>query len=193
MNEPTLPRSIHPATAEVSRLFTERGYSQYGGEAVSQLEHALQAAMFAERDQASPELICAALLHDIGHLLHNLPNDAPETGIDDVHESLGGRWAVRWFGPAVVRPLALHVSAKRYLCATDPAYYQRLSEPSVLSLRLQGGPMSPDEVNAFEADPYFADAVRLRHWDEAAKVVDLETPPLDHFLNYVEKVAGRPR
>lgn len=185
--------SPHPATAEVARLFAERGQSQYGGEAVTQLAHALQAATFAEQSQASPELICATLLHDLGHLLHNLPNDAPESGVNDAHESLGGRWAAHWFGPAVVRPLALHVAAKRYLCATDPDYFERLSEPSVISLRLQGGPMSPAEATAFEADPFFADAVRLRRWDEAAKVVDLETPSLEHFLHYVECAAVRPR
>jgi phosphonate degradation associated HDIG domain protein len=183
----------HPAAEEVARLFAERGHSRYGGEAVTQLAHALQAATFAERAHASPELICAALLHDLGHLLHNLPNDAPESGVNDAHESLGSRWAARWFGPAVVRPLALHVAAKRYLCATDPDYLERLSEPSAVSLRLQGGPMSPAEAAAFEADPYFADALRLRHWDEAAKVADLETPPLDHFLYYVERAAHRAR
>lgn len=182
---------ISPAAIELQRLFYDRGGSLYGGEVVTQLEHALQAAALAERARSTPALVTAALLHDVGHLLHDLADDAPDHGIDDAHERAGARWAERWFGPAVVRPLELHVSAKRYLCATDEGYFRRLSPPSVLSLRLQGGPMSADEVRAFEDDPHFADAVRLRHWDEAAKVAGLETPSLDHFLRYVEHAATR--
>jgi [1-hydroxy-2-(trimethylamino)ethyl]phosphonate dioxygenase len=177
----------HPAVADIHRLFGSRGQSLYGGEAVTQLEHGLQTAALAERAGSTPALVTAALLHDVGHLLHDLADDAPDHGVDDVHEQAGARWAERWFGPAVVRPLELHVAAKRYLCATDANYFARLSPPSVLSLKLQGGPMSADEVRAFEADPHFADAVRLRHWDETAKIVGLDTPPLDHFLGYVER------
>jgi phosphonate degradation associated HDIG domain protein len=179
----------HPVVAEVQHLFDSRGQSLYGGEAVTQLEHGLQSAALAERAGSTPALITAALLHDVGHLLHDLADDAPDHGIDDAHEQLGARWARRWFGPAVVRPLELHVAAKRYLCATDENYFKRLSPPSVLSLRLQGGPMSAAEVREFESDPHFADAVRLRHWDETAKVAGLETPPLDHFLGYVGQTA----
>lgn len=179
------------ARLDVLRLFRERGQSLYGGEAVTQLEHALQAAVFAEQANSSPDLIAAALLHDVGHLLHDLADDAPDHGIDDAHETAGARWAERWFGPAVVRPLELHVAAKRYLCAADERYFQRLSPPSMQSLRLQGGPMSPAEARAFEQEPFFADAVRLRHWDEAAKVAGFETPPLEHFLRYVELAAVR--
>lgn len=177
------------ATEAVLQLFADRGGSLYGGEAVTQLQHALQTAALAEQARSTPELIAAALLHDVGHLLHNLADDAPDHDIDDVHEATGARWAERWFGAAVVRPLELHVAAKRYLCATDVQYFARLSPPSVQSLRLQGGPMSADEVAAFEADPHFADAVRLRHWDEAAKDPERATPPLDHFLTFVEQAA----
>lgn len=181
------------ANDAVRDVFTRRGRSRYGSEAVSQLEHALQAAAFAERARSTPELVTAALLHDVGHLLHDLADDAPERGVDDVHEQAGASWAEQWFGPAVVRPLALHVAAKRYLCATDANYRFRLSAPSVRSLELQGGPMTPDEVRIFELDPYFHDAVRLRHWDEAAKVPGLETPTLDHFLSAVALAAAIPK
>jgi phosphonate degradation associated HDIG domain protein len=163
----------------------------YGGEAVTQLEHGLQAAALAERAGATPALITAALLHDVGHLLHELADDAPDHGIDDIHEQTGARWAERWFGPAVVRPLELHVAAKRYLCATDENYLARLSPPSLLSLKLQGGPMSADEVQRFEADSHFVDAIRLRHWDEAAKVAGLATSSLEHFLGYIEQTVPK--
>jgi phosphonate degradation associated HDIG domain protein len=166
-------------------LFDRRGSSLYGGEAVSQLEHALQAADLAEQAGARPELIVAALLHDIGHLLHDLPEDAPDNGVDDVHERLGNAWLRRSFGPDVCDPVRQHVAAKRYLCAVDSDYQQSLSSPSLQSLQLQGGPMDADEVSQFEAEPSFRDYVEVRRWDDQAKVPGLATPPLEHFLSYV--------
>lgn len=174
---------------EVQQLFQVRGSAWYGGEAVSQLEHALQAAMFAEHAAAAPALIVAALLHDVGHLLHDLPENAADTGVDDRHETLGTEWLRLRFEPAVVEPAGMHVDAKRYLCAVDASYMAQLSSASRQSLQLQGGPMSGDDVREFEQRPYFADAVRLRKWDDAAKVVGLETPPLDHFATYVNNVS----
>jgi phosphonate degradation associated HDIG domain protein len=180
------PQPRHATTVEILQLFREHGNSQYGGEAVSQLEHALQAAFFAERENAAPTLIAAALLHDVGHLLHELPDDAPEQGVDDRHEALAAQWLAKRFGPAVIEPVGLHVEAKRYLSATDPGYHSLLSPPSVLSLELQGGPMNADEARRFEARRSFDDAVRLRRWDDAAKIVGLVTPPLEHFAQYVD-------
>ncbi len=178
-----------PTMKEVKCLFEARGSAWYGGEAVSQLEHALQAATFAERESAPPALIVAALLHDVGHLLHDLPENAAHNGIDDRHEALATAWLSRRFGPDVAEPAGMHVAAKRYLCAVDADYMARLSPASQQSLRVQGGPMSDDEVSEFENSPFFADAVRLRRWDDAAKIAGLETPPLDHFAPYVHRVS----
>lgn len=178
-----------PVTDEILLLFRQHGGSRYGGEDVSQLEHALQAAHFAEQEGAPSSLIAAALLHDIGHLLHDLPADAPEHGIDDEHEALGGRWLQSRFGPAVCEPVRLHVAAKRYLCAVEPAYFDKLSGPSIQSLQLQGGPMSAAEVREFERNPFYTDAVRLRRWDEAAKATDLVTPYLEHFAPQLDEEA----
>lgn len=175
-------------TLQVRQLFVDRGQSNYGQEAVTQLEHALQAAMFAEREQAPPALIVAALLHDVGHLLHDLPEDAPDQGVDDRHEARAAVWLSDHFGPEVVAPVALHVDAKRYLCAVDPEYYQRLSGPSRHSMELQGGVMSPEAIARFESHRNHREAARLRRWDEAAKVVGLATPSLDHFLGYLERL-----
>jgi phosphonate degradation associated HDIG domain protein len=175
-----------PAAEEVTRLFRERGNSNYGQEAVTQLQHALQAAFFAEREQAAPTLIAAALLHDVGHLLHDLSEDAPNQGTDDRHEDLAAQWLRERFRANVVEPVALHVEAKRYLCAVDADYQPQLSPASLLSLRLQGGPMTEAEMRCFEERPFFRAALRLRRWDDAAKVVGLETPPLEHFLPYIE-------
>lgn len=173
--------------AEIRCLFQARGSAWYGGEAVSQLEHALQSAMFAEQESAPPELIVAALLHDIGHLLHDLPEDAADHGIDDRHEMVALNWLRRRFGPAVVEPVGMHVAAKRYLCAVEGDYLARLSPASRQSLRVQGGPMTGEEVIAFERRPFFADSLRLRRWDDAAKLVGLVTPPLEHFAPWIQR------
>jgi phosphonate degradation associated HDIG domain protein len=191
VNEPLSRRkNMSHRIEEVRRMFRERGGSEYGGEAVTQQEHALQAAMLAERAGAEAALVAAALLHDVGHLLHDLPADAPDQGIDDGHEHAAARWLAEWLPPETVEPVRLHVAAKRYLCATDPVYHARLSAPSIQSLKLQGGPMSEAEVAAFRASPHFSAAVRLRAWDEAAKVPGLPTPDVEHYLKAVKSAAG---
>ncbi len=171
----------------IVELLELRGDSQYGGEAVTQLEHALQAATLAERAQASPALISAALLHDIGHLLHNLPDHAPDDGVDDHHETSAGNYLRKHFPAAVTEPVRLHVAAKRYLCSVEPGYFEQLSQPSVVSLKLQGGPMSPEEVAEFENLPFAKDAVRLRKWDDEAKIPDFVTPSVAHFAPYLRE------
>jgi phosphonate degradation associated HDIG domain protein len=183
------------AIAEVRRLFAERGDSGYGGEAVTQAEHAFQSADLARRAGAGPGLIVAALLHDVGHLLHDLPDDAPDEGIDDRHERLAARWLTRWFVDDVVEPVRMHVDAKRFLCAVDPGYAGLLSEPSLVSLKLQGGPMSEDEVRAFRASPHHEAAVALRRWDDEAKDPDAVVDGLEAYIPLIESVlrpaAGR--
>ncbi|MBX3435337.1 MAG: metal-dependent phosphohydrolase [Pirellulales bacterium] len=178
---------IHQAIRE---LFAQRGDSQYGGEAVSQLEHGLQAAWLAEQSGATPHQIVAALLHDVGHLLHDLPADAPDHGIDDVHEQVGYEWLGARFGPEVSEPVRLHVAAKRYLCAVDPEYRATLSAPSLHSLALQGGPFTPAEAAEFERHPHFRASVELRRWDDEAKVPKRATPDVDHFLGYLAAAPG---
>lgn len=166
---------------QIITLFRERGHSEYGGEAVTQLQHALQCATLAEADHAPSILIVAALLHDVGHIVHALPHDAPDCGIDDVHEELGQRYLRRMFDEAVTEPVRMHVAAKRYLCAIDSDYLQRLSQPSIVSLNLQGGPMSEREVVEFQASPFCELAVRVRRWDDQAKIPDRNTPDIEHF------------
>jgi phosphonate degradation associated HDIG domain protein len=173
---------------EILRLFAERGDSGYGGETVSQRQHALQAAYFAQKAGADPPLVVAALLHDIGHMLHDLPEDAPDHGVDDHHEQLSARWLAGRFGPEVIDPVLLHVAAKRFLCATEPGYHDALSEPSKISLALQGGPMSSVEATQFRALPHATAAVLLRRCDDSAKVPDLVVPGLDEYVPSIERV-----
>jgi len=164
---------------------TPSGHANYG-EGISQREHALQAAWAAEREGASPALVTAALLHDVGHLLHGLGEDIADKGVDARHEAVGAAFLLRHFGEDVVGPVALHVEAKRYLVAREPGYAALLSAASVRSLELQGGPMSDDEADRFAAKRFAKDALRLRRWDEDAKIVGLETPAPSHFRKYVE-------
>jgi phosphonate degradation associated HDIG domain protein len=171
---------------EIFRTFREYGAEQYLGEQVSMTEHMLQAAAAAERDGAPPHLVAAALLHDYGHFIHELPEDAAEHGIDTRHEDVAYDFLAMHFGAEVAEPIRMHVAAKRYLCAVDPAYLDELSPASIHSLGLQGGPYTPEEVAAFEASPFAQDAVRLRRWDDEGKVPGLETPGLEHYRPVLE-------
>jgi len=173
---------IHPITQEIINLFEKNGSSMYGGEAVTQLEHALQAATLAKNNNATDELITASLLHDIGHLLHDLPDDASDKGIDDYHEELAARYLEKHFKKAVVEPVKLHVQAKRYLCAVEVGYLDALSEPSKISLAFQGGVMTENEVREFENNEFYKEAVELRRWDDLAKNPNLISPSIDHFI-----------
>jgi phosphonate degradation associated HDIG domain protein len=178
---------------EIVRLFETHGKSAYLGEPVSQEEHALQAAHLAEQEGAPPHLIAAALLHDIGHLVHGLPEDIADHGIDGRHEVAAEAFLRKAFGPAVSEPVRLHVDAKRYLCSADPLYLAQLSPASVQSLHLQGGPFSPEESTAFEENPHARDAVRLRRWDDEAKIPGLAVPPVEHYRPILEAVADHPK
>jgi phosphonate degradation associated HDIG domain protein len=175
---------------EIRAAFAKRGHEGYG-EGVSQLEHALQCAAFAERAGASEPLIVATLLHDIGHMLHDLPADIADAGIDTQHESLGSAWLSQHFGPEVSEPVRLHVAAKRYLSASEAGYFSLLSDASKLSLELQGGPMRAEEQAKFGTERFFAEAVALRRWDDEGKVVGMATPDLAHFAPMIERSLRR--
>jgi [1-hydroxy-2-(trimethylamino)ethyl]phosphonate dioxygenase len=162
-------------------LLSAQGKEAYFGEPVSVLEHCLQCAHFAEQSHASAATITAALLHDIGHVLHGLPEDIAQYGLDGAHENVAAAYLAKWFGEDVTETVRLHVAAKRYLCATDPTYLARLSPSSIESLQIQGGIMSDEEAAAFEALPNANVAVQLRRWDDEAKIAGLNVPGLTHY------------
>lgn len=162
-------------------IYQDRGGDHYG-EAVTQLEHALQCAYVAKEDGAGPDLIVAALLHDIGHLLHKRGEDAADRGIDTCHERIGAGFLALGFPKAVSEPVALHVKAKRYLATMDITYLTGLSPASLQSFYLQGGIMTDEEIKAFQAEPYAEDALRLRRYDEMGKVMGVTMPD---FASYV--------
>lgn len=176
---------------DIKRVLDREGGQRYGREAVSQREHALQCATWAERSGAAPGLVAAALLHDIGHLIDPDAETADAEGQDLRHEATGARWIAQLFGDDVLVPIRLHVAAKRYLTAVEPDYMEKLSPQSVCSLELQGGPFTEAEAERFIAAPFAKDAVMLRRWDELAKDPDAETPDLDHFVTVLEACAAR--
>jgi phosphonate degradation associated HDIG domain protein len=176
-------------TDEVLAIFHKRGSGAYFGESVSMTEHALQAAYFAQIAAAPPELIIAALLHDVGHLVEDVPEDLADWRVDAHHEQIGSRWLAERFGPDISEPVRLHVPAKRYLLATDAAYFAKLSPASVITLKLQGGPMAAHEVAQFETERYYKQAVRVRQWDDQGKVNGLKTPSLGDYHALIEMLA----
>jgi len=178
--------------AEILAVYGARGAGAYFGERVSMTEHGLQAAHFAQAEGAPDALVVAALLHDIGHLLEDVPEAIEDWRSDAHHEETGARWLAQRFPAAVSEPVRLHVAAKRYLCATDAHYFARLSPASVHTLRLQGGPMSAQEVTRFEAERYWQDAVRVRRWDDQGKIAGLKTAPLEAYVALIERRALQP-
>ena len=176
---------------EVLELYRRWGSEHYDEE-ISQTDHAIQTAALAVAEGAAGDLVAAALLHDVGHLLElesrDGRGDLPTVDLD--HEAVGARYLAGLFGPGVTGPIALHVRAKRYRCAVDPAYLAGLSDGSTRSLALQGGPADADEVASFESNPGFADAVRLRSWDDGGKIDGIEVADLDHYRPLLEQLAG---
>jgi phosphonate degradation associated HDIG domain protein len=174
----------------IAELFASEGAADYLGEPVTVAEHLLQAGALAQAAGAPPALIAAALLHDVGHLRgadaeageHELSGRELMAGHDNDHGRRGAAWlAALRFPASVTEPVRLHVAAKRYLCATEPDYFGRLSEASVYTLAVQGGPMSDAEALAFEREPHAADAIAVRRWDDEAKDASADVPAFEHY------------
>ncbi len=175
--------------SDIVALFQQKGHEQYEGEPVTQLQHALQTASFAEEAGADSELITACLLHDIGHLLHELGPTPTNKGKDDVHQYRCLPFLRPLFGAATLEAIKLHVDAKRYLCVGEIGYFHTLSADSRRSLVLQGGIFTIEQATQFAALPHATDAISLRRWDDRAKIADYRTPGLPHFVAYMEDAA----
>ena len=182
----------------IAGLFAAEGAGEYPGEPVTQARHMLQAAALAEAAGAGPELVAAALLHDVGHFTGAVSGHQLMGGTDHRHGDQGADWLAQWFGPGVTEPVRLHVAAKRYLCAVEPGYFGALSAASVHTLRVQGGPMTPAQSAQFEASPWCQAALRLRRWDDAAKDPGAVVPPVGYYQRLLRQLvrqreAGAPR
>lgn len=174
--------------AWISGLFTTGGGQEYLGEPVTMAEHMLQGAHLAETSGQPDEIVAAALLHDIGHLVDPEDRFTMDDTEDRRHEVAGADALEPFFPPVVVECVRHHVAAKRFLCATNPRYFDRLSAASVHSLALQGGPMSDAEAEAFRRNPYHREIVQIRHLDDAGKQVDAETPGFGHYAPLLQRL-----
>lgn len=169
--------------AEIRDLYLGNGERPYGLYELTQLAHALQSAAHAEAQGLSSAMVIACMLHDVGHMVHDLGEEPARSSIDDRHEELGADWVAARFPAPVSGPIRLHVAAKRYLCTAVPGYLSTLSRDSLLSLVLQGGLMSDEERAAFLADPHAREAVALRRIDELAKDKHARPDDIDAFLD----------
>ena len=187
------PDKLSPETivAFIGDIFERRGADSYLGEQVTMSEHMLQGAELAEKASSSDEIIAAALLHDIGHYTNEFPEDALAQGIDNHHDEAGAAVLSRFFPPVVTECVRCHVAAKRYLCATDEEYFGKLSEASVHTLGLQGGPMNQEEVEEFEKNPHLREIVQVRYWDDQGKVPNHVTPDFAHYAPMLQRVVDR--
>lgn len=169
------------ALSDLTEIYTSRATGLYGLTLINQQAHAVQSAHHARAQGLSPSVVVAALLHDIGHMVHQLGEHPAAQGIDDEHEVIGADWLERYFGEDVTEPIRLHVAAKRYLCTVEEDYFSKLSKDSIESLALQGGQMSATEVAVFQNSAYWQDAVALRRIDEMAKDPKGPMPPFEDF------------
>ncbi len=176
------------SAAQIIDLLEMKGGGSYFGEPVTVLEHSLQAAHLARESGSGHPQIVAALLHDIGHLLHQDLEVAAEHGRDTRHEEIGQQMLVTHLPASVTEPIRLHVTAKRYLCFADPAYLAELSPSSLLSLRLQGGPMCAEEAVQFLEHPFAPQAIALRRWDDEAKIPGLSVAAAESYLSTLQSL-----
>lgn len=181
-----------PVTKRILILFKSFGKSDYIGEAISILDHSLQAAKLAKDMYPNDEeFILANLFHDIGHILGleaGEPMKMEGCGIVD-HEIIGANYVKSLgFSERIQKLIRHHVSAKRYLCFADSSYYNNLSDASKTTLKYQGGPMSETEAAAFKADPDFEHSLRMRTIDENAKKLDVDAPPLEDYISVINRL-----
>ena len=185
MDQTLTPSNI---VAFIGDIFERCGDAEYLGEPVTMAQHMLQGATIAENNKMDEDIIVAALLHDIGHFTSEFGTFSINDTQDRFHEEAGAKVLEEFFPSLITDCVRYHVAAKRYLCATKPAYFNRLSTASIHSLNLQGGPMNNDEVKAFEENPNLAKIIQVRYLDEAAKDPDMETPDYWHFAPMVQRV-----
>lgn len=172
-------------------IFDRRGGEEYLGEPVTMGEHMLQGATLAEQNGQSEEIIVGALLHDIGHFTSEFGTFTMNDTEDRHHEDAGADVLERFFPTIVTDCCRHHVAAKRYLCATRPEYFKRLSEASVHSLNLQGGPMTSEEAKDFEQNPNLDAIIAVRYLDDAGKKAAMNTPDFWHFAPMVQRLVDR--
>ena len=180
---------VEAFVARLEALFESNGAAEYLGEPVTMADHMLQGAAVAEKSGLPATVIVAALLHDIGHLESPRRTFSMDDSHDRVHEDAGAYFLWPYLPAVVVDCVRLQVAVKRYLCATRPDYLRCLSDASIYSLQLQGGPMGEDGVAVFAREPNLEAILQVRYLDDSGKRQDMRTPPVSHFLPLVSHLA----
>ncbi len=171
---------------QIVDAFAKCGHLDYG-ENISMKEHMLQTAFLADENDEENNVVVAALLHDFGHLICNMPNNTFEEGSDNYHEELGAKALQDWFEDDIVDAVRLHVDAKRYLCAANPKYKDKLSKASITTMAIQGGPMNKREMLAFRRKKGHRIAIRIRAYDDLGKMPEMQRPGLNYYLPKIKK------
>ncbi len=189
-----MKKSSKAIVSEIKYLFFKSGNDEYFGEKVSQFEHAAQALLMAISEEESLEMQVAAFLHDIGHLIETDEDNTIDVYGRKDHEEAAKVWLEeRGFSERIQAVVQNHVPAKRYLCFKRPEYYAALSTASKKTMKFQGGVMTTDEAQAFENQTYFEESLKLREWDDKAKITNIELPTLEDCLEIVSKYLERKR
>lgn len=158
---------------------------------ITQNEHALQIATIAmnNTDNYNKHLIIAALLHDINHLMPGTGEPAHEN-LNDYPTSqpmMNGYNFLKYLNLPIniIEPIRLQQlgAAKKYLCATDINYYNKLNESSKFSLELLGGIFNEQECEIFLNNKYYKDSIKIQLWNDMSKKKNVVTEDLDFFMS----------
>ncbi len=172
----------------LAHIFEKCGEKEYLGEPVTMAQHMLQGATLAEKKGFSESVIVAALLHDIGHFTSDVGTFSMTDQSDKYHEDAGAKILENFFPSIVTDCVKYHVAAKRYLCATSPDYLNKLSKASIHSLKLQGGPMSQEEIQEFQKNPNLDQIIKVRYLDDAGKNPSMKTPDFEYFAPMIKRL-----
>lgn len=175
----------------LEEIFERRGGEEYLGEPVTMAEHMLQGATIAEQNGQPEVIIVSVLLHDVGHFTSEFGMFSMDDTDDKYHEEAGAEVLQKYFPLLVTDCVRYHVDAKRYLCATRPSYFERLSDASKHSLNLQGGPMNDEEIRKFEKNPNLKEIIAVRFLDEAGKNKNMKTPTFRHFVPMIQRIVDQ--
>jgi [1-hydroxy-2-(trimethylamino)ethyl]phosphonate dioxygenase len=184
--EPTSsPRNAEQMIALLRDVFERRGADSYLGEDVTMSQHMLQSAALAAAAGLDDAVVAGALLHDIGHYINDFPESLGATQ-DRRHQLSGAAILDGWFPQRTVACVRGHVGAKRYLCAIEDGYLHALSDASIESLALQGGPMSPSECDEFAQSEHLEAMLSVRRFDDAGKDPKLQVPTFSAYMPMLE-------
>ena len=135
---------------------------QYGNEAVTQLEHALQCAELAEQHGKSDAFITAALLHDIGDELAPLNHSEYAAAVLKPYVSEKTHWIIEKHGEFQMYYYAHHLGGNK------------------------------NQREKYKGHKYYQDTVDFcEYWDQKSFDPNYKSLPLKEFEPMVKKIFSR--